>query len=170
MPGQSFVDQLKARFGEQITGANLTNIDPWIEIAPQSIVDVCWYLRDEPSLAFDYLNCISGVDYYHTDEKKAAKADWQPHLEVVYHLYSFPLGKRLRVKAGVEERAPEIASLVSLWPAADWLEREVWDMYGIRFAGHPDPRRLLLYEEFRGHPLRKDYAKEKRQPLLGPEN
>ena len=76
----------------------------------------------------------------------------------------------MRVKAGVEERAPEIATIVSLWPAADWLEREVWDMYGIRFTGHPDLRRLLLYEEFQGHPLRKDYAKEKRQPLVGPEN
>ncbi len=63
-----------------------------------------------------------------------------------------------------------IATLVEVWPTANWLEREVWDLYGIRFRGHPDPRRLLLYEEFEGHPLRKDYPKERRQPLVGPRN
>jgi NADH-quinone oxidoreductase subunit C len=89
---------------------------------------------------------------------------------MVYHLYSVPKNKRLRVKARLGEKAPEIATLNELWPSANWMEREVWDLYGIRFAGHPDLRRILLYEEFEGHPLRKDYAKEKRQPLVGPRN
>ena len=89
MTGQAFVDQLKAKFGDKIAGC---------EPGEHRSLDRgrtrrdCWkfadYLRDEPTLAFDYLNCISGVDYLHTDEKKAAKAEWQPHLEVVYHLFS----------------------------------------------------------------------------------
>ena len=93
-----------------------------------------------------------------------------PRFEVVYHLYSLDKNHRLRIKARVPEDDCEIDTLVEVWPTANWLEREVWDLYGIRFRGHPDPRRLLLYEEFEGHPLRKDYAKERRQPLAGPEN
>ena len=88
MAGPAFVDQLKAKFGDKIAGSNLENIDPWIEVTPDGLLEVCRYLRDEPTLAFDYLNCISGVDYLHTDEKKAAKSEWQPHTEVVYHLFS----------------------------------------------------------------------------------
>jgi NADH-quinone oxidoreductase subunit C len=77
---------------------------------------------------------------------------------------------RLRVKIAVPEEPCECPSVVSLWPAANWMEREAWDLYGIRFQGHPDLRRILLYEQFRGHPLRKDYPKERRQPLVGPRN
>ena len=78
--------------------------------------------------------------------------------------------RRLRVKAGVPEEPCEIASCVEVWPGANWMEREAWDLYGVRFLGHPDLRRILLYEEFDGHPLRKDYPKERRQPLVGPRN
>jgi NADH-quinone oxidoreductase subunit C len=78
--------------------------------------------------------------------------------------------RRVRIKARVDEDAAEIDSAVELYPSANWMEREVFDLYGIRFRGHPDLRRLLLYEEFEGHPLRKDYPKEKRQPLVGPRN
>ena len=77
-------------------------------------------------------------------------------------------GHRLRLAVPVEETDPEVDSLTPLWAAADWLEREVWDMFGIRFEGHPDLRRLLMYEEFVGHPLRKDYPINRRQPLIGP--
>jgi NADH-quinone oxidoreductase subunit C len=93
-----------------------------------------------------------------------------PRFELVYHLLSLRHGHRVRIKARVAEEAPEIDTATPVWPAANWMEREVWDLYGIRFRGHPDPRRLLLYEEFEGHPLRKDYPKEKRQPLIGPRN
>jgi NADH-quinone oxidoreductase subunit C len=86
------------------------------------------------------------------------------HLLSTRHLW------RVRVKAGVAEVPAQIDSCVEVWPSANWMEREVWDLYGIRFRNHPDLRRLLLYEEFEGHPLRKDYPKERRQPLIGPRN
>jgi NADH-quinone oxidoreductase subunit C len=93
-----------------------------------------------------------------------------PRFEVVYHLYSVAHNHRLRVKAGVDEDDPVVPSAVPLWPIANWFEREVWDMFGVRFTGHPDLRRLLLYEAFEGHPLRKDYPVNRRQPLIGPRN
>src|SRR6185295_8809844 len=88
MSGQAFLDRLKSRFGDKITGANFEAIDPWIEVAPAGLVEVCKYLRDEPDLRFNMLSCISGVDYCEPDPKKAAKVTWQPHTEVVYHLWS----------------------------------------------------------------------------------
>ena len=92
---------------------------------------------------------------------------------VVYHLFSLPLKHRLRVEVPVgevEEAEPEVDSVTSLWAGADWLEREVWDMFGIRFRGHQNLKRILMYEGFVGHPLRKDYPVQKRQPLIGPVN
>ena len=91
-----------------------------------------------------------------------------PRFEVVYHFYSTIQNRRVRIKARVSEEAAELASVCDLFASANWMEREVFDLYGIRFTGHPDLRRILLYEEFEGHPLRKDYPKEKRQPLVGP--
>jgi NADH-quinone oxidoreductase subunit C len=136
--------------------------DATASVRAERVLDVLRFLRDDPECRFDMLADLTAVD--------RLQQGATPRFEVVYHLYSFPHNRRVRVKAGVAEHACEIASAVPLWPAADWLEREVWDMYGIRFAGHPDLRRLLLYEEFQGHPLRKDYPKERRQPLVGPEN
>jgi NADH-quinone oxidoreductase subunit C len=89
---------------------------------------------------------------------------------VVYHFFSLVHKHRLRLEIPVDEAAAEVDSLVSLWAGADWLEREVWDMFGIRFRGHPNLKRILMYEEFVGHPLRKDYPVKKRQPLVGPVN
>ena len=169
MSGQAFVDQLKAKFGDQITGANLENLDPWIEVAPAGLVAVAEYLRDEPSLAFDYLNCISGVDYLHTDAKKAAKVDWQPHIEVIYHLFSVQHKHSLVLKvvlprwqgdtdsSAATGELPEIPSVSQVWSTADWHEREVYDLVGVRFTGHPNLRRILCPEDWVGHPLRKDY-------------
>jgi NADH-quinone oxidoreductase subunit C len=91
-----------------------------------------------------------------------------PRFDVVYHFYSLEKNHRVRIKAGVDEREPEIDSISAIWPIADWFEREVWDMFGIKFKGHPNLKRILMYEEFQGHPLRKDYPVTKRQPLIGP--
>jgi NADH-quinone oxidoreductase subunit C len=126
------------------------------------IRDVMKFLKTEPKLDFNMLMDLSAVDYL-----------WQertPRFDVVYHLYSLARNHRLRVKAGVDEKDPVIDSLVSLWPAADWYEREVWDMFGIKFKNHPNLKRILMYQEFTGHPLRKDYPYNKRQPLVGPKN
>jgi len=116
------------------------------------------FLRDEAD--FDMLLDVTAVDYL----------GQIPRFEVVYHFYATGPNQRLRVKARVAEESAEIASMVSLYASADWMEREVFDLYGIRFDEHPDLRRILLYDEFEGHPLRKDYPKERRQPLVGPRN
>lgn len=161
---QALLDRLKKKFGDKITGANSTNLDPWIEVAPESLAEVCLYLRDEKDLRFNYLNCISGVDYLEVDPKKAAKVDWQPHTEVVYHLWSLTHKHSLvlkvilpRWKGGVEGELPEVPSVAAIWPTADWHEREVYDLSGVRFVGHPALRRILCPEDWVGHPLRKDY-------------
>ena len=164
MSGPSFVDQLKQKFGDQITGANLDNVDPWIEVAPEGIVAVATHLRDEPSLAFDYLNSVTAVDYLHIDEKKAAKAEWQPHLEVVYHLFSMQHKHSLVLKVMLPRwmddqpgELPEVPSVAGVWSTADWHERECYDLFGVRFTGHPNLKRILCPEDWVGHPLRKDY-------------
>jgi len=162
--GTPFLDRLKQEFGATISGANLEALDPWIEIAPDGLADVCRYLRDEPDLRFNLLNCISGVDYLETDPKKAAKADFQPHVEVVYHLWSIPHKRSLvlkvllpRWKDDIEGHLPEVPSVAGVWSTADWHEREVYDLSGVRFVGHPNLRRILCPEDWVGHPLRKDY-------------
>jgi NADH-quinone oxidoreductase subunit C len=147
-----------------VIGSNLEALDPWIEIAPERIVDVCRYLRDDPKLRFNLLNCISVVDYFEPDPKKAAKTSWHPHLEVVYHLWSIPNKTSLVLKVmlprwndGVEGEIPEVPSVASVWSTADWHERECYDLGGVRFIGHPNMRRILCPEDWEGHPLRKDY-------------
>ena len=164
MSGEAFLDRLKKQFGEAITGANLTAIDPCIEVSPEGLVPLCTYLRDVPDLRFNMLNCISGVDYFEPDPKKAAKLDWQPHLEVVYHLWSLPHKTSLVVKVmlprwkdGIEGRLPEVPTVTGAWNTANWHEREVYDLSGVMFSGHPDLRRILCPDDWVGYPLRKDY-------------
>jgi NADH-quinone oxidoreductase subunit C len=112
-------------------------------------------LREDAELAFDVLSDLTAVDYLGR----------VPRFEVVYQLYSVSRNHRLRVKVPVPEDDPTVPSATSLWKSALWAERETWDMFGIRFSGHPDLRRILMYPEFEGHPLRKDYPLMKRQPL-----
>lgn len=164
MSGQSFLDQLKQRFGDKITGANLQALDPWIEVSPAGLIEVCLFLRDDPQLRFNFLNCISGVDYFEPDAKKAAKNDWQPHTEVVYHLFSLPFKRSLVLKVILPRwrddqpgKLPQVPSVNQIWRTADWHEREVFDLSGVEFTGHPELRRILCPEDWVGHPLRKDY-------------
>jgi NADH-quinone oxidoreductase subunit C len=164
MSGPTLVDQLKQKFGELIVGANLENIDPWIEVSVDGLIQIATYLRDEPSLAFDYLNSITAVDYLHTDEKKAAKAGWEPHLEVVYHLFSMQHKHSLVLKVMLPRwrddtpgELPQVPSVAGVWSTADWHERETYDLLGVEFMGHPNLRRILCPEDWVGYPLRKDY-------------
>ena len=134
--------------------------DATATVAATRLVELLRFLRDDADCAFEMLTDLTVVD--HLGE--------EPRFEVVYHLYSVAENHRVRLKVGIPEGGPGIASATSLYPSANWMEREAFDLYGIRFDGHPDLRRILLYEEFEGHPLRKDYPKTRRQPLIGPEN
>jgi NADH-quinone oxidoreductase subunit C len=161
---QAVCDQLKQRFGDRVVRAELDALDPWVEVVPDSLAEICRYLRDEPALQFDMLNCITGVDFLHTDPKKAAKATWEPHLDLVYHMSSTVTKQTcvLKIKVsrwedGVEGALPTVPSVCGVWPGANWHEREVYDLMGVQFAGHPDLRRILCPEDWVGHPLRKDY-------------
>ena len=164
MDAANLLDRLKQRFGDRITGGNLEAVDPWIEVAPAALVEVCQSLRDDPDLRFNMLHCISSVDYFEPDPKKAAKVEWQPHLEVLYHLSSLVHRHRIvlkvllpRWKGDQPGELPEAPSVTGVWPGANWHEREVFDLGGVRFVGHPDLRRILCPEDWAGHPLRKDY-------------
>jgi NADH-quinone oxidoreductase subunit C len=164
MTAADMVAVLEEKFGERIRSKNLTAIDPFVTVDPADLVEVCRYLRDDERLRFELLNCISGVDYLEPDPKKAPKAGFDPHVEVVYHLQSFRHSHRLvlklilpRWKGDKPGQLPEVPSVNSVWRAADWHEREVYDLVGVVFTGHPDLSRILLAEDWVGHPLRKDY-------------
>lgn len=164
MAGETLVDKLKGRFGDKITGSNLEAIDPWIEVSPNGLIELMTYLKEDEVYRFDFLNCITAVDYLHTDPKKAAKADFDPHIEVVYHLSSISKKHTLVVKVKVprwkdeeEGNLPEVPSVAGIWRTADWHERETFDLSGINFIGHPNLRRILCPEDWVGYPLRKDY-------------
>lgn len=164
MSGQGLIERLRAEFGDRVVGSNLEAKDPWVEVVPTAVEDVCRYLRDDPDLQFDMLNCLTAVDYFHADPKKAAKAGWEPHIELVYHLSSVARKHTLVLKASVprwkddtEGSLPEVPSVSGVWRTADWHEREVYDLSGIFFTGHPDLRRILCPEDWVGYPLRKDY-------------
>lgn len=150
----------KELLGDAVLSTHSYRGDDTLVVDPARITHVMTALRDDPELLMNFLVDLTAVDYLGRE----------PRFEVVYHLRSFKTGARLRVKAPVAEPEdgsyPTIDTVVPLWASANWWEREVWDLYGIKFRGHPDLRRILMYEEFVGHPLRKDYPKERRQPLV----
>ncbi len=158
--GSPALRKLLEAHADAVLGTHAHRGDATAQVDPTRLVEVMRFLRDTEGLEFEMLSDVTAVDYLGEE----------PRFELVYHLYSVTRNQRVRIKARVPTEPATIDSLVEVWPSANWMEREVWDMYGIRFRGHPDLRRLLLYEEFQGHPLRKDYPKEKRQPLLGPGN
>ncbi|MBI4607423.1 MAG: NADH-quinone oxidoreductase subunit C [Candidatus Rokubacteria bacterium] len=163
MDGQAILARLVECFPGRILETHAFRGDHTAVVDLSAIAEVLRFCRDDPALGFEVLMDLTAVDYL----KYPGREDG-PRFEVVYHLYSLTHNHRLRLKVRVEEEDAVVSTAVPLWPVADWFEREVWDMFGIRFAGHPDLRRLLMYEEFQGHPLRKDYPVNKRQPLIGP--
>jgi NADH-quinone oxidoreductase subunit C len=120
--------------------------DPWFQVAPAQIGFVATWLRDEPPMAFDFMECLTGTDY--PDKKQ---------IHVTVHLYSYARKHRLVMKALLDRDAPSMPTLSGVWPVANWHERECFDLLGVKFEGHPDLRRLLLPEDWIGHPLRKDF-------------
>lgn len=152
------LDKLVAKLPSAIVSTHTRLGDDTAVVLGSHLLEVMTWLKE--GLGYDFLVDVTAVDWLGQDLR----------FEVVYHLRAMSTGNRLRIKvqlAQIEDGpAPEVPSVVALWPTANWLEREVWDMYGIKFTGHPDLRRILMYEEFIGHPLRKDYPKEKRQPLI----
>jgi NADH-quinone oxidoreductase subunit C len=155
MTESSLIQSIRAKVSKDVLGFHSYVGDDTILIRRESIFTVLKLLKEE--FGFDMLADLTAVDYL----------GQEPRFEVVYHLNSLQKNIRIRIKTPVSEDE-EVDSVVSLWPIANWLEREVWDMFGIKFKNHPDLRRILMYEEFEGHPLRKDYPINKRQPRVKP--
>jgi NADH-quinone oxidoreductase subunit C len=151
------LDKLLEHFtGGEILKTGSEHGNEWARVASSAWRQVADFLRDDPALLMNMFVDLTCVD----------RLSREPRFDVVLHLYSIEKKHRVRLYAGVSQKQPVIDTLVPVWPGANWFEREAFDMYGVRFEGHPDLRRILMYQEFQGHPLRKDYPKEKRQPLL----
>lgn len=151
------VDAVKARFEEAVVSDHAFRGDETIVVRRDDLLEVLQFLRDDPRLDFALPVDVTAVDYLGWKE---------PRFEVVYHLLSLSKRHRIRVKVEVPEDDCVVPTAIAIWPGVDWFEREAWDMYGIVFDGHPKLKRILLYEEFEGHPLRKDYPQRGYQPLM----
>ncbi|TAK63842.1 MAG: NADH-quinone oxidoreductase subunit C [Bacteroidetes bacterium] len=146
MTPQEITERLKATFGDAITDAKLEGVvDPFIKIKAEAIREIALFLRDDIELQFDFLMCLSGVDF------------GKGLIGVVYNLYSMSKKHKITLKVEVSKEKPEIPSVESIWKTANWHEREAYDLIGVVFTGHPDLRRILLPYDWEGHPLRKDY-------------
>jgi NADH-quinone oxidoreductase subunit C len=187
------IESVRQRFPNAAQASYTYRGDATLVLCRDFLLEVARFLKQDCQLQMNFLMDLTAVDYS-TFGKRPAPAffassgvsvrptpqipDADPwpgppstsRFAVVYHFYSHGHKHRLRLIVPVDEADAEVDSLTSLWPAANWLEREVWDMFGIRFRGHPDLKRILTYEQFEGHPLRKDYPVKKRQPLIGPIN
>ncbi len=121
-----------------------------IYVRREAIREACSLLRDDPELQFNFLSDVTCVDWFPSE----------PRFELIYHLFSIPTKRRVRLKVQLGANEPAIESVTSVWPAANFFEREVFDLFGIRFDGHPYLRRIMMPENWEGHPLRKDYPVE----------
>ncbi len=147
---------LNKNFPDSVLEHHAQHGDETVVIRREGMLDVFRFLRDNSRCKFDLMIDLTAVD----------RLPRTPRFELVVHLKSIQLHHRLRVRIPLEESAAEVDSIQPLWVAAEWYERECWEMYGIDFKGHPELEHLLLYEGFQGHPLRKDYEKEVMQPLV----
>lgn len=139
--------KVQKKFPESVLGASSFRGENTLIIRVEDILPICRFLRDDPELSYDFLTDLCGVDFYPRE----------PRFEVIYHLCAMKTKSRLRLKTSLPGTAPHLTSVVSVWKGADWMEREVFDMFGIKFDGHPDLRRILLTPDWEGYPLRKDY-------------
>ena len=146
------LQRLRAQCGEALREVKVWRHETTILLAPADLVRVCRSLKDDADLAFDFLSSVTGVDRLNLPDRT-------PRFELVYHLYSIPHKRRLRLKVRVDE-GEAVPSVTEVWETANWHEREVFDLFGVPFAGHPDLRRILMPDDWEGHPLRKDYPAE----------
>lgn len=155
------LERLQANFGAAVLETHSQHGDDTAVVDASKWAAIAAFCRNDSAMDFNMLTDITAVDYPEREEGR---------LEVVMHLYSLNKRHRIRLKARIGEQEldtnPEIATVTHIWPGANWLEREVFDMFGVNFTGHPDLRRILMYPEFTGHPLRKDYPANKTQPLI----
>ncbi len=193
MSTSSLIASVTDRFPDAVSASHTYRGDATVVLRPESLLEVARFLKDDPALKMNYLMDVTAVDYSAfgkaptpaffasfgvavspstqiPDENPWPGPPDPSRFTVVYHFFSTAHKHRLRLVVPVEESVAEVDSLTDLWPGANWLEREVLDMFGIAFRGHPDRKRILMYEEFEGYPLRKDYPVNKRQPLIGPNN
>jgi NADH-quinone oxidoreductase subunit C len=160
--------RVKERFGARVLVEYSFRGQSAVTVAPDTLREMLIFLRDDPALDFDWLMDVGGVDYLGYSPAGADPDDREWRYEVAYQMYSMKQNHRFRVKVAVRDESVEVPSVWDLWNIANWEEREVWDMYGIRFTGHPNLRRILCHDEFVGHALRKDYPINKRQKLSAP--
>lgn len=144
------VEKLRQQFDGAVVEAQVFLDQLSIRIDPARVVEVCDYLKRQTTTAFDYLSDLTCVHYPLRTEAP---------FEIVYNLFSISRNERVRLKAGIQE-GDGIDSVTSVWPSANWMEREVFDLFGVKFRNHPDLRRILLPPDWQGHPLRKDYPLE----------
>ncbi len=137
--------KLKERFGAAVLDLDATGHDAWIGVDAQAIAAVAAAAKQDPDLDFKSLMCLSGVDA-------------KENIQVVYHLHSLTHRHKIVLKVSVPKSDPMTQSVIGVWRAADWFERECYDLFGVRFEGHPDLRRILLPNDWEGHPLRKEYV------------
>jgi NADH-quinone oxidoreductase subunit C len=144
------VAKLRAQFPDAIAAVTEFRGDTTVSVTREAIVPVCRFLHDDPDLAYSFLVDLTSVDYSEYPQKQARFA-------VVYLLHSYKNNERIRLKVWLDEDDAVVPSVTAIWSGANWLEREVYDLMGITFSGHPDLRRILLTADFEGHPLRKDF-------------
>ncbi len=163
MDASDIYQRLTQQFAGDVSDFNGEALDPYFSVKASSIVTVCTYLRDESDLNFEVLSDLTALDL--PKENK---------FQVVYHLYSYPHHHQSVLKVDLPREEARIVTVEGVWKAANWLEREVFDLFGIFFEGHSDLRRIMLPEDWVGHPLRKDYVEQEeydgistqREPLV----
>ncbi|NUO08226.1 MAG: NADH-quinone oxidoreductase subunit C [Candidatus Brocadia sp.] len=154
MDNESIATLIKTSFPQAIAGSSIFRNELTLMVKKEHVRDIAQFLKENKELDFDFLSDLCGVDRVETDDV----------FEVVYHLYSIQKNHRVRLKVPIPSDEPHISTVTDVWKTADWHERETYDMFGIKFDGHPDLRKILTPEDFEGHPLRKDYPLDGRQP------
>ena len=193
MTNSSLIESVKDRFAAAVLASHSFRGDATVVLSREFLLETARFLKEDPACQMNFLMDLSAVDYstfgsgsspaFFASSGVRVRATKQipdedpwpgppdsTRFVLVAHFFSSSHKHRLRIVVPVPEDDPEVDSLTELWAGANWLEREIWDMFGIRFRGHPDLKRILMYEEFEGYPLRKDYRVNKRQPLIGPQN